>query len=225
MLLPRQVIPLVCVFVCVQSGPVSAVSRNAWKKIEVGLDADRACCLYVFPEPDGGTIVAADKSVYYDKNQGRFHRLFSFTHAEDLINDVWGDLSRGRVLVATGRGLYHAPLGGGPAERIFSAADERQRKCRTVMMQREAIYLGTERGAYVRRDEKDLWRKLPRLGDSPVYQIAEAKEWIYFVSDREVLAFHAGGEWQQVYSRGVTATDGDAESEVSRAAARLAVRH
>ncbi|MCA9398912.1 MAG: hypothetical protein KC618_04120 [Candidatus Omnitrophica bacterium] len=140
--------------------------------------------------------VAVGGDVFQSSDNGHnWERLFHAVGPNSRIQDIYIPSQHfNEIYLPTTDGLYHSFDNGRHWRRLFLASDDKQSHCLSVLKTADSLYMGTEGGAFVKKDNTDQWKRLPGLAkDTPIYQIIPYLDNILFVSTRKVLILEQNG--------------------------------
>ena len=112
--------------------------------------------------------------------------------------------NRDCIYAATGNGLYRSCGGINSWKRIFKGKDYYERNCIAVAVSPEAIFLGTDSGLFISKDEGRSWcRDIGRLGHTSIISIAASNGGVSQVYVACALGVFKsqdyGNSWEQVF--------------------------
>ncbi|MFA5199020.1 MAG: hypothetical protein WC432_05710 [Candidatus Omnitrophota bacterium] len=139
-------------------------------------------------------------------NAGKsWRRVLRVRGTERAVNELAaGEKKPNIIYAATGGGAYRSKDLGGHWERIFRGKNESENRCTALGVGEDAIFLGTESGLFISRDDGRSWQRQDgESGRGKVFNIDTSrgqKEVVYFSSERGVFKSMDGGRtWNTVF--------------------------
>jgi len=164
----------------------------AWKKIPSSVDESGVMSLLVFPAENSSIILAGtEQALYRSTDEGKtFRPVLQLPSSEKRINYLY--INGEVIFAATNSGLFVSQDQGLHWEKIFSSADPLARHCLSVLIDRDAIYLGTENGLFYQKSGESSWqKKIDFLNadsmDKVISSLEKDKQFIYVSTSREVF--------------------------------------
>ncbi len=177
-----------------------------WKKKAAAIFDSKMKTVVISKSDPSLIYVATERSIYQSIHEGGdFKRVLSIVAEQNGVNTVViTDNAPSKIYAATNNGLYQSLDQGRDWRLIFHPSDLESRQCLSVIEKNSTIYLGTQKGLFVKNVDENNWRKIDGfLKDQPIPQIIEDQKFLFVVTNHDVFRFDLKNNWQKVFGSGL----------------------
>ena len=188
-------------------------SETPWVKRSAGLTESRINCLYSAPKQSLFILAGTDKAIYRAENiHSPFIPVLQNYGKSQAVNQIINSSHiPTSIYAATEAGVFESLDQGLNWKSIYSPASTLARKAFCVLANKDAIYVGTADGLYVRRNGQTEWQKdLSEVGRNIIFHLADDDQFVYAATEDEVYRIQKDDEQiSKIYSFGKSLSDED----------------
>ncbi|MDD2654484.1 MAG: YCF48-related protein [Candidatus Omnitrophica bacterium] len=159
-------------------------SNILWQDSSDGLREKNVKCILFDFEDRNQFFVGTDRALYVSNDQGKYYKKILNIPKSGGVNYLAQDRSCPQdIFAATADGLFISRNEGKSWQNIFRGKNEMQRYCKTVLILKDIILLGTKEGLFFTRDNAKTWDRLSgKLGTIEIIAMAAGAEQIFLAT-------------------------------------------
>jgi hypothetical protein len=215
----RSLIPVLVCFLLCWSGPAVAAPREAgWQYLSNGIYEPEITSIAVHPHDPAVIFAGTSRALYRSTDHGRdFQAVFQPGGSRRAVNDIY--IYPGapqQVYAATDSGVYYSQDMGASFQQIFRDTDS-QGRCLSFSRDERRLYVGTEKGVFVKEGHGSAWRPLDgNLQNQPISFLVHHKETLYIAADNELYRLDpSAGAPLKIFSLPAQPGEDNAQDEFS----------
>ncbi|MDD2679643.1 MAG: hypothetical protein PHO03_02410 [Candidatus Omnitrophica bacterium] len=205
-------------------GVLSLLTENAWasepKWQEISRGVVNVKAVLIAEEDVKVIYIGTDKGVFKTEDAGGTWRnilsLGGGNHAVNYLAFVSGN--KKIIYAATGNGLFFSANAGERWGRIFKGKNSFENDCVALAILPYGIYLGTQGGLFVSKDNGRSWHKEPgKLGNSHIFNFAylpKEPDCLYLAcADGAFKTVDSGKNWERIFAAHPVENDAESTEE------------